>query len=169
MSKTFGYLSWLKYSLVAAVLYCIPMLIFVLGTSYTQAWLLYVGNALFLGVVVVFMLAFNRERRANASTVAMLVAGHVVTVAGILIACLIAFIIMVTLVPGFLEAGTAGRVLTDEPDMMVKGKTNGLNFMVLMNAIVGNVSMGSFASIMFAFTPQRDQTKESTAPQEQAV
>ena len=169
MLKKSGYLSYLKYGLVAALLYCIPLLIFVLGTSYTQAWLLYVGNALFLGVVVVFMLAFNRERKANARSISMLVAGHIVTVVGIVISCLFAFIMLTILVPGFLEAGTAGRVLTDEPEMMVKDNTNGMNFMIFLNAIVGNVSMGSFASIMFAFTPQRDQTKESTRPKERAL
>jgi hypothetical protein len=59
--------------------------------------------------------------------------------------------------------------LTDEPGMMVRGNTNGLTFMVIMSALVGNISMGSFATILFGFTTQRDQTKESSGRQEQAI
>jgi ABC-type microcin C transport system permease subunit YejB len=169
MFKFKTYLPYMKYSAAAAIMYCIPVLIFIIRASYTDAWLLYVGNALFLTVIVFFMISFNKARKENASSMSMLITGHVVTVAGIIMACLLSLLIMTIFVPGLFESGTPGRVLTDEPAQMTTDKTDGLNFMILMSAIVGNVSMGSFASIIFAFTPQRDQTKESTRREEQVI
>jgi hypothetical protein len=97
----------------------------------------------------------------------MLAAGHIATVAGIVIACLLCFILVLVLVPGYLQAGTADKVLTSAPANTVKDKTNGLSFMLFMNAIIGNVVAGSAASIIYPFTLKRDQTKEKV-PQKQA-
>ena len=157
------FITWfhVKYSCLAALLYSIPVLIFIYNATYTDAWLLYLGNGLFLCTLSLFMLSYNRKKYENASAMFMLVSGHVTTLAGVFIACLICFIFLVLLVPGLLHPGIAGKVLTKAPVSSVDDKTNGLNFMVFVNAIIGNVSAGSFASIIFAFTVKRDQTKAS--------
>jgi hypothetical protein len=154
------------YSLMAAVLYCIPVLIFIIHATYTDAWLLYLGNFLFMGAITYFMLTFNRKREDNASSTSMLVAGHATTVMGIIIACIISFIILVLLVPGFFHSGVAGKVLADNTPMNVRGNTNGLSFMVFADAVFGNISAGSFISIILAFTVKRDQTRESSTLKE---
>jgi hypothetical protein len=96
----------------------------------------------------------------------MLAAGHITTVMGILIACLLSFILVLVFVPGFLHAGTANKIMTGAPASTVKGKTNGLAFMLFTDAIFGNVVAGSFASIMFPFVLKRDQTKEKVPPKQ---
>jgi hypothetical protein len=169
MFNNLRYLTYLKYSLGAALAYSIPLFIFIYRATYTDAWILYVGNALFLSVMVLYMIYFNRQRRDNASSVSMVIAGHVIAAIGVVLCCLIGFILLTIFVPGLFSPEKAGRVLTDEPEMMVRGNTNGLVFMVIMNAIVGNISMGSFATIIFGFTTQRDQTKESTGRKEQTI
>jgi hypothetical protein len=68
---------------------------------------------------------------------------------------------LVVLVPGFFHSGEAARTLQDEPVMPSQGNTNGLSFAVLMIAIFGNVSVGSFVSLLFSFTIKKIQTKES--------
>ena len=163
MFKRLNLLSYLKYSLIAAIVYCIPVAIFVKNGTYTDAWLLYLGNGLFLCPIAIFLLSFNRKRKENASSISMLFAGHATAVMGILVACLISFIILIIFIPGIFHSGTAGKVLTEAPVTTVRDKTNGLIFMVFTNAIVGNISTGSFASIIFAFSIKRDQTKESAA------
>jgi hypothetical protein len=158
---------YLTYAIGAAILYCIPAVIYLIRASYTEAWLLYVGNFLFLITIVAFLFSFNNRRRQDASTTSMLTAGHITTVAGIVIACVLCFLLLVILVPGYLHAGTADKVLTDSPANTVKDKTGGLSFMLFMNAIIGNVVAGSAPSIIFPFTLKRDQTKERV-PQKQA-
>lgn len=161
MFRTLFVWSQIKYSILGAIVYCIPAFLFIQHATYTDAWLLYLGNGLFLCAISLFMFSYNKKRKENASTTSMLVAGHATTVIGIILACFISFLVLIILVPGLFQSGTTGKVLTDAPVNTIDDKTKGLNFMVFFNAIVGNVSTGSFASIIFAFTLKRDQTKES--------
>jgi hypothetical protein len=63
-------------------------------------------------------------------------------------------------VPGLFDSGTADKVLEQAPAQQQGSKTNGLILVVLMNAIVGNVSTGSFVAIILAYYQKKDQTRE---------
>ena len=151
---------YLTYAVGAAILYCIPVVIYLNRANFTQAWLLYIGNFLFLITIVAFLFSFNNRRSENASTMSMLTAGHITTVAGIVICCILCFILLSVLVPGYLHAGAAEKVMRNAPANTVQDKTNGLSAMLFMNAIIGNVIAGSASSIIFPFSLKRDQTKE---------
>lgn len=168
MNKPFNPRPYLIYGLLAAVVYCIPVVIFLSNPEYSQAWLLYLGNLLFLFPVIAFLYAFNKRRSENAGTLVMLASGHITTVIGIVISCILAFLLLVIMVPGYLDGGTTEKVLTGEPANTVYDKTRGLSFMVFATAIVGNISAGSFVSIIFPFAMKADQTRERVPRRKQA-
>jgi hypothetical protein len=165
MSRRVHWSFYIRFALLAAVVYCIPILFFLRDATYQEGWLLYIGNFLFLFPVLLLLLRFNRERGENASSIAMLKAGSMVTIAGIAISCLLCLLMILMLVPGYLHAGTAEKWLANKPANMVNDKTNGLSFMVFANAVVGNLSTGLFIAILYAFSLKGDQTKESSAKQ----
>lgn len=168
MNKPFNPKPYLIYGLLAAVVYCIPVVVFLTNPEYSQGWLLYLGNLLFLFPIIVFLYAFNKKRTENAGTIAMLTAGHITTVGGVVIACVLAFLLLVIMVPGYLSAGTTEKVLTGEPANITSDKTRGLSFMVFATAIIGNFAAGSFASIIFPFALKADQTRERVPRRKQA-
>jgi Na+/proline symporter len=168
MNKPFEPKPYLFYGLLGAVVYSVPVAIFLSSPEYSQTWLLYLGNLLFLFVIVTFMFRFNRKRSENASTLAMLTAGHITTVMGIVAAVILAFLLLVILVPGYLSSGTTDKVLTGEPANTVYDKTRGMSFMVFATAIIGNLSAGSFVSIVFPFALKADQTRERVPRRKQA-
>jgi len=168
MYKPFNPKPYLIYGLLGAVVYCIPVAIFLSDPEFSQGWLLYLGNLFFLFAIVGFVYHFNRKRSENAGTLAMLAAGHIATLFGIVISCLLAFLLMVIMVPGYLDAGTTEKVLTGEPANTTYDKTRGLSFMVFATAIIGNVSAGSFVSIIFPFAMKADQTREKVPRRKQA-
>jgi hypothetical protein len=168
MNKPFNPKPYLIYGLLAAVVYCIPVTVFLSDPEYSQGWLLYLGNLLFLFVIVAFLFAFNRKRSENAATLAMLTAGHIATLFGIVISCVLAFLLLVIMVPGYLGAGEADKVLTNEPANITYDKTRGLSFMVFATAIIGNFAAGSFVSIIFPFALKADQTRETVPRRKQA-
>lgn len=169
MFKKIHWKQYLPYASVAAIVYCIPVIVFLRNASYTQSWLLYLGNFLFLAVIVTFLFSFNRKRHQNASTVSMLAAGHITTVMSILISVLICLVLIFLLVPGLFQPGMADKAMTNAPANIIKGNTNGLVFEVIANAIVGNIAAGSFASIVFSFTLKGDQTSEDVSPQQKQL
>jgi amino acid transporter len=158
----FKYIKWVPvftYAVVAAVLFAIPMIIFLQDTTYSHAWLLYLGNFLFMCAIAAYMIRFNEKKDENAATISLLSTGHVVTIIGVVISVILAFIALSVFVPG-LFTSTPDKVLENAPAQEEGRATNGLVFMVFMNAIVGNVSTGSFVAIILAYYQKRDQTKE---------
>jgi hypothetical protein len=164
--KKFHWQHYLPYAIAAAIVYCIPVAFYLNRASFGEAWLLYLGNFLFLTVIVSFLFSFNRRRDKNASAITMLAAGHITTAIGIVTAVVLCFILLLVFVPGFLHSGTTEKVLQKAPANTVKDKTGGLSFMMFADAVIGNLVVGSFASFMFPFTLKRDQTKEKVSPRQ---
>jgi hypothetical protein len=160
MFKNAHWTRYLAYAITAAVVYSLAVAFFLRDTSYSESWLLYVGNALFMVVIVLFLFSFNRRRGKNAGSMAMLKAGAVTSTLGIIIACLLCFILLSIMVPGLFHSGTPEKVLTGEPVNTVPDKTHGMLFMIFGSAIIGNIATGMFVCIVFPFTLKGDQTKE---------
>jgi NAD/NADP transhydrogenase beta subunit len=164
MFKKINWRTTIRTAVFAALLFCIPVFVYIQYGNYTGSWLLYLGSFLFMAVLWMHTLAENKRRRANESTIALVFASHVTTVLGILISCAISFILLVILVPGYLGPGVAEKTLTGEPPQLVVDKTDGLSFEVFMAAIVMNFSVGSFTSIILPFYAKQNQTRDRRRP-----
>lgn len=163
----FRELDWtynLRHGVIAGLLFSACVLLYILDTRYAASWLLYVGSFMFFVMIVVDLLAFNRRRGKNANTVKMVFSSHVTTIIGILVACVVSFLLLSLLIPGYLDSGPAGRVSPDTPINAIHDKTRGLSFRVFIGATIINFSFGSFAGIIYPFTIKRNQTKESGEP-----
>lgn len=150
------YLSnYVKYGTISAVLYCIPLVMFVTGANYHKTWLLFLGNFLFLIGILAYLLSFSKVKNENASTQTMTTAGHLTTVFGIILSCIVA--VMAVL---FFSPANTGDVMSAAPAQTGDGATHGLVFFVFMSAIIGNFCGGSFISIIIPYTAKRNQTKD---------
>ncbi len=145
--------SYIKWGVVAAFIYCIFMISFIKSDTFGGTYLLYIGNVLFLVVIALYMLSFNKSKGENASTQTMTAAGHIATIIGIIISCIVAVIVVTVFLP-------SDPVMENAPAGTGTGKTHGLIFMVFMNTVIGNLAGGSFASIILPFTARRNQTKD---------
>ena len=151
----------IRHGLLSAVLFCIPMIFFITSDKYGGAWLLFLGNVLFLIGIAIYMLNFNKRRGENASTQDMIAAGHIATAVGILVSIVVAIIVLLIFVPDIFKSTQSDEVLSNAPATTGNGKTHGLVFMVFMNTIIGNLAAGSFASIILPISARKDQTKDT--------
>ena len=153
--------SYLIFGLIAAIAFCIPAMFYLRTPEFRDTWVLFLGNALFCVVVSIFILVFNKRRRnENESTQNMNAAGHIVTIIGVVLASIISFLLLILVVPDIFAAGTPDTVMEDSHTTMTGGKTDGLVFMLFMNAVVGNFSFGSFAAIILPYAAKRNQKKD---------
>ena len=164
MFKRIDIVSSLKSASIAALLFSICVFIYIKDTTYAESWLLFLGSFLFFVVIVIHTMFFNKVLGGDANTVTLVFASHVVTFMGVVISCILSFILLSTLVPGYLSNGPAGVVAPDAPPNAIHDKTNGLSFRIFIGAIIFNFSMGSFAGIVFPFMIKRNQTKDSGEP-----
>jgi amino acid transporter len=151
-------------ALIAAVLFCVPAAIYISKASYRATWLLYLGSFLFFITIWVHTMMDSHRRKDNESTVALVFASHVATIAGIVLCCITCFILLTLMVPGYLQPGTPGKVLTGEPANSLVDKTDGLSFDIFFAATFINFSVGSFTGIVLPFALKRNQTRDRRRP-----
>jgi hypothetical protein len=149
-------LGYFKYSILPGIIASVPMFFFLKDSRFSQTWLLYLGDALFLVCMIVTMYLLNKKSNEDVATGSLLLVGHVITIFSVLIICFIAFILLLIFVPD-LFSSNSGRALTNTPASMIHGNTNGLVFIVFMNSVFGTTSAGSFVSIMLPYTMKREQ------------
>lgn len=151
-------------ALIAGCAFSIPVFFYIRCAEYRESWLLYLGSFFFLVVIWIHTIIDNKKRGQNESTIAMAFASHITTLAGIVVACLLSFLMLVALVPGYLQTGETGKSLAGAPANTISDKTDGLSFDVFMAATVINFSVGSFASIILPFYTKRNQTRDTRKP-----
>jgi hypothetical protein len=162
MFKNSNWRQYLPYSIVAAILHGIAVFVFLRDSSFTHAYILYIGSFLFMFTIAAFLITFNRRRQENANSMSMLTAGLITSAMGVILSCVLCAILLAVMIPGLFHAGTPAKVLTDAPANTVTDKTHGLLFMIFGSATMGNIVGGLFVCIIFPFALKGDQTKEST-------
>jgi Na+/H+ antiporter NhaD/arsenite permease-like protein len=106
----------------------------------------------------------NKLRGQNESTVSLVFASHMATIAGVVIAVFVSFLLLWIMVPGYLASRNPSTELSDAPSNIIHDKTEGLSFHVYFAATVINFSVGSFVGIILPFYSKRNQTKDSREP-----
>lgn len=149
---------------LAGLLFCIPVFFYIKDAEYRDAWLLYLGSFLFFAVIWIHTLADSKKRQHNESTVALIFASHMATLLGILVACTISFILLSSMIPGYLTSTHPAKTLEGEPSNTILDKTNGLSFQVFMAATFINFSVGSFSAIIVSFAAKKNQKKDQRDP-----
>jgi hypothetical protein len=151
-------------AITGAIMFCVPVAIYISQATYRATWLLYLGSFLFFIVMWVHTMLDSKHRRNNESTVALVFASHTATIAGIILSCIICFLLLVMMVPGYLHPGEADKVLTGEPANTIIDKTDGLSFDIFFAATFINFSVGSFTGIVLPFYMKRNQTRDRRKP-----
>ena len=150
--------------LIAAVLFSIPIYLFIRDNNYTDSWLLYLGSFLFVVVIWVHTIRENKKKSENESTVALVFISHTATITGILFSVIFSFLLLSLFVPGYLGHGNADQLLQQEPVNVIKDKTDGLSFEVFFAATVINFAVGSFAGIILPFYSKQNQATDRKDP-----
>jgi predicted acyltransferase len=159
----------LLFGLMAAIAYSIAAFVFIQKAVYTESWILYVGNFAFMTVIACFLFYVSRLKDNNSTTLSLIGAGEKTVIIGMAAAALLSFILLLILVHGLLGTGTPSKVITDKPANTVTDRTNGLDFMLIMNSLIGNFVTGSFVSIMLPASLKRNQKTEKGSPPKKRV
>jgi hypothetical protein len=149
--------NYLKYAIAAAVLYCITVWIYISRDSFSEIWILYVGNFLFGAVIGIFIFRYNKTKVEKASSIGMLKAAHIAAIIGILLSCIIIFFLLLVFTDVF--RSYPDTELQKAPSQL-NGKTNGFITVLFLDALVGNFSTSSFVSIILPFTVTKAQQGE---------
>lgn len=134
-----------RYSIFPAILFIIPLIIYIRDETFTQTWLLYLDNALFLVYIFIFEFLFFGQQHETDSPVN---AGLAVTISGVIISCLLIFLVVAIFAPLLYKVGDAAITLQNKPPDFPKKSEFGVWLILFASAIFGNMVAGAFCSIM---------------------
>ncbi len=134
-----------RYGIAAAVAYSIPVVFFLKDRRFSDAWLLYLGSALFLICIFVFGIIYYGKNNLNPGRVYN---GFVVTILGVIFSCVLILVLTLLLTPDVFGIGSSGDVLCQTPAAITKRGTHGILFMMLTNAVIINFCAGIFSTVM---------------------
>ncbi|MEO8823527.1 MAG: hypothetical protein ABI366_08115, partial [Ginsengibacter sp.] len=131
--------SSLKYSIAAAIVYLVCVVIFLSDDSYTQSYILYIGNMIFALVVAAHIVSFSINNDNQPGTYESIVTGFTTAIVGTVISCLAIFIILAIMKPiGYREVlNTASELAKPAPGL--DGNSHVLMYMLFLDAIIGNL------------------------------
>ncbi len=137
----------IRYSIIPALLYLIPVIFFLKDESFSQTWILYIGNAFFLCYIFVFALLFFKNKTDNKNSPAN--TGIAVTIIGIGVSCALIVLSIIIFAPGLFRFASNG-VLANKPPSFAQTNEVGIWVILFANATIGNFVAGAFSSVIAA-------------------
>lgn len=150
MQEKFLFSYYYRYSLLCALAYCIPVIFYLMNDTFTNSWVLYIGNTAYILLLIISGYFVNKKLNDYASLRSMITAGAKVIFSSILIICIL------TAILAFAIRGNSSAVVKSAPD-----RTDNLYYMLPLNAIFVNFLMGFFAVIIGAVTIKKNQKNAS--------
>jgi len=149
---------YISYGAIAAILYMIPVVIFLYNHTYENLYYLYIGCFLFMAVIFYYVYRLLYRRYTEKRAVSMLIAGVLASSSGVIISCIGIVIAMFITFPDLLAATPVGAVADG-----TAAHPRQLLLMILATAIIGNVLVGAFITVIVSYAGKRDQTKDKPA------
>lgn len=160
MSKDPYFKIYVFFGLMAAVCYAIAVAVFIEKAKYADTWVLYVGNFVFMAVIVGFLFYISSLANFNSATIPLMASAEKTVLIGVFFSCILSFVLLCILVPHILGQGPPSTAMSGNPVNRTTNQTNGLVFMIFINGIIGNIVTGSFVSILFPVSIKRNQKTE---------
>lgn len=148
MEKPKFFNGYLGFALLASIAYGFTAFYFIQEEQYADTWVLYIGNFLFMGAIAAFLFYISKKMEAGTKILTLIKAGSFTTVIGVVFSFILSWVLLLILVHGLLGRGVPGKVMTGKPVNTIHDRTNGLDFMVVINSVIGNFVTGAFVSLI---------------------
>jgi len=157
----------IRFSIAAAIVYCIPVYYYMKQMTYEESYILYVGNFLFASVIGVFIAWFYKQHERSIGTIRLVVIGGKAAVAGIAIACILVTVMLFIFAPQVFTRASAENAMLKGAPAQFAGKNLGFGQILYINTVLGNMGASFFISLLIPFSvmkniyPDEKRAKES--------
>ena len=155
---------YILYGLGAAFAFILPVIIFLTEHRYENFYYLFIGAGLFMLVILFYTFKLSHRPYDKKRALSMTLAGHFVTIAGIVFSCILSTICFVLFDTNLFETNSPKVIITSAPATINPTRSLSLLFMILSVATIGNFSVGSFISVVTAYASKVNQTRDKVVP-----
>lgn len=153
---------YLFYGALAALLYIVPVWIFLHIMDYGQLYLIYAGSIAFMALIGVYSYKLSRRRTEYKSSWMMVIAAHFAVLTGIVIAVILTTILCFVYIPGFMSGESSEQLLQNAPEVYNKNNA-GLVLSLYLCATVENFGAAGFMALLGPYVFKIDQTRDKSA------
>ncbi len=154
---------YLAYGTLAGALYATPVLLFFSRGVYADLYFIYIGLGLFMFTIFSYALKLVNRPYDRKRAVSMLIAGNFATICGVVAAFLIVGFGFLFFFPDVFALKPVAATISNAPATIQPRRPSGLLFMIMIITIFGNISVGSFVSVITAYVGKKDQTADKPA------
>jgi hypothetical protein len=154
---------YFSYGLLAALLYMIPVLLFLSHKKYENFYYIYTGIGLFMFTIFFYALRLVNRPYDSKRAVSMLIAGNLATLAGVFMAVLMVIVSFFFFFPDVFSVTPTESLVQNAPSTIQPNRPSGLLFMLMILTVFGNTSVGAFVSVVTAYVGKKNQTRDKPA------
>ncbi|MEO6550262.1 MAG: hypothetical protein ABIN94_19820 [Ferruginibacter sp.] len=151
---------YLSFGSIAAIVYMIPVVLFLYHNSYQHLYYLFIGCVLFMAAIFFYVYRLLYSRYDEKRAASMLIAGILATLTGILIACILDVVAMLFFNPHLFAQVPNDQVLPGAAPQDRQNTPAYLLMMIMATTIIGNFATGTFISVIVGYAGKLDQTKD---------
>lgn len=148
--------TFITFALLAAISYAIMAAVFLFNTTYSNTWLLYLGNILFTVFVMYGIIQANHRVQDGASIKSMFTIGLQITLYALIIAS-VACLIMLGIKSVMSNSYDA---VPNSPDNAGIDTRGDLVLTLFMSVVVVNAILGGLAALVGSSVAKRNQKTE---------
>lgn len=160
---------YFSYGFLAAVLYIIPVFLFLSQKKYENLYYLYIGTGLFMFTIFFYALRLVNRPYDSKRAVSMLIAGNLATLAGVFISIIFVIIGFFFYFPGMFSITPTESLIRDSPPTVQPVRPSDLLFMIMILTVFANTAVGAFVSVVTAYVGKKNQTEDKPASLEKHI
>ncbi|HEX7691281.1 MAG TPA: hypothetical protein VF408_02770 [Sediminibacterium sp.] len=146
-----------------ALLYSATIWYFLARARYADSWIVFIGNGLFMLMIIWYALRLTTRRNDYKSVWKMLMAGHLAALVGITFCVIFCMILCFIYIPGFMSGDSKDAFLQKAPEGM-NVDNSGTLLQIFLPATIGNFGSAAFMSLVISYVLKPNQTKDKAAP-----
>ena len=146
----------LAFAFGAACLYAVVAAFYIKQMRFEDVFLLYVGNFLFAAVIGVFIGWFYKRHETGISSIRLVVIGAKTAVAGVVMAALLVFVLMLIISPAVFKPEDVSHARLNDAPGQFGGKNSGFASILYMNTFIGNLGASFFISLLIPFAVMKN-------------
>ena len=162
-------MEYVLYGSLAAILYIIPVFLFLGQKKYEDFYFLYIGTCLFMFAIFFYALRLVKRPYDSKRAVAMLIAGNLATLSGVVISIVLVIVGFFFYYPDIFSITPTASLIQDSPSTVQPIHPSGLLLMILILTIFGNTAVGAFVSVVTAYVGKKNQTSDEPASLKKAI
>ncbi len=138
--------TYFSRALIAACVYCITVVIFLISKKYQSVWILFLGNAFYMLSVGAIVFLSNKAKKFNQSPVTSAISGNILSITGAALSVILSVVLYL-----IFYASNNSESLHKAPAEMSVNPTFSMLFILVLVAAFGNTVTGFFAALFTSF------------------